>query len=724
MKKRWSAGIAVCVAAGMIVNGCGQTANAPSGDKAGQQETTVSGSEQKETAEEGTESQEALYGASESEDGFRLADDYYEYMNHTFLEDVEVPADSSQWNYFYELENTTAEILDAILSDTVENREQHEPGSGEQKITDLYLTAIDFEEREAVGFGELAMYLDRIVSAGTVQQLLEGAAWAGKELKIGGIFTLIPEVDMGDRENYAVYLLRPELGPGKEILEDGSRTKKLEEYTAYVSDILKLYGKEEGEAQTRAAEIVAFQKAIAAVSLPDEEMWNPENVNNRYTWEELQELFGGIDMGAVFAAAGIDAPAGAEASGDSDNAPAGAEASGELAAAVPDVRYIVMEPEAERCLAGYFTEENLPILKDYAAFCLIDRMAPYLAPSVRDRKLAYLQKGEVQEDRLAADMTQDLFADEFGRIYVELCFSEDSKKNVEAMVEKIVAEYQKRIETYDWLSRAAKETAKEKLEQMEVKAGYPDKWPSELAAADILPKEEGGSLVHNVLEVIRARTSHDWELAAGPVDRARWQTAPQTVTAYYDRLCNELVLPAAVLQAPFYDKNGTEAENLGGIGMIIAHEVIHAFDAAGSLYDDNGNSAGWWTDEDYEGCRKMEIAIEEYYSAIETFDGGHIDGRHTLEENMADLGAIACVTAVVGDDQEALRHMYERYAQTLAWKSSAGNGVAYKSVDDRAPAKVRVNGVLGCEAGFYEAYPGIGAGDEMYVEPAKHVGIW
>ncbi|MCD7906138.1 MAG: M13 family metallopeptidase [Clostridium sp.] len=209
-----------------------------------------------------------------------------------------------------------------------------------------------------------------------------------------------------------------------------------------------------------------------------------------------------------------------------------------------------------------------------------------------------------------------------------------------------------------------------------------------------------------------------------PVDKGKWAMTPQTVNAYYNPSGNEIVFPAGILQAPFYSPEADLATDMGGIGMVIAHEISHAFDSSGALYDEKGNYAMWWTPEDLENFRALSDEVAEYYDGQEGFDGRMVDGRQTLGENIADLGSLSCVTSIVGEDTEGLRRLFTQFATIWASKYTDEAMIRRLNTDVHSPAKVRVNAVLRNADAFYLAYPQLKEGDGMYLEPEKRGGIW
>lgn len=627
-------------------------------------------------------------------------EDYYDYVNHETLKEKPIPGDSNGWSYFYELDQDAYNKLNSILAEIVNNRNEYAEGTREQKAADLYFTAMDMEGRKNAGFGALQPYLDEIRSADDIREYLEAIGTICNELGVSSLIAPSYYEDMKDSSRYGCYLNGADLGPGKETLEDDSQPELKSEYREYVKNIMKYSGLGETEAERAASGILEFQTGLAAAALPLAEQNNPEKTYNPLSAARLRALYPNADIMAFIKAAGAES---------FDN-------------------WIVTDPgEAER-INEYLTEENLPLLKDYSVFCLIKDFSPYLAPEIRDltRQWNNTRKGVTKmrsDEKLAGELVQDTFGFEFGRMYVEEYFSEEDKENVEAMVRRIMAAYKDRIKELQWMSAETKEMAVRKLDHMTLKIGYPDQWPDYYRDAVILPADKG-SLIDNIVSIHRSARAYEAEEIEGKTDRAQWGMTPQTVNAYYNPLNNEIVFPAAILQPPFYDPEAAYASNLGGIGMVIAHEISHAFDSSGALYDENGNYAMWWTDEDMAEFKKLTQKVERYYDQQEVLNGRCVDGKQTLNENIADLGAISCVTSLVGENEKELRLLFRQYARIWASKYTEESMIDRLNTDVHAPAKVRVNAVLSSTDAFYKAYPELKEGDGMYTAPELRVGIW
>lgn len=631
----------------------------------------------------------------------RLEDDYYDYINGQMLAEIQIPGDAGGWSQFYKLDREAYDLLNQVLQESVKNRKNEAKGSLEQKISDLYLTGMDMEGRRTAGFGGLAVYMDGISRASTVKEYLEQAGKIYDDLGVGSIILPQWSEDMSDSTRYALYFDGADLGPGKETLEDAGQEELMSHYLNYISQIMEFTGMKKEDADKSASDILNLQKDLAGSALPLSKQGDPNVIYNPYSRDELKKLFPDGTIEPFLKAAGLDKPD----------------------------TYIVVQEDQIKKISGYLNEESLPLLKQYTIFCLVNDFAPSLTPEIRDSYLEWnnLRRGIKErktDEKLASELTQNILGFEFGRLYVDKCFSKSDKKDIESMIRLILTFYKKQIENLTWMSDETKASAIRKLEHMNLKVGYPDKWPDDYKEASVVSPEDGGNLIDNVLSLQKALIEVNKKKFGKPVDKGEWGMTPQTVNAYYNPTANEIVFPAAILQPPFYDSKADFASNLGGIGMVMAHEVSHAFDSSGSLYDENGNYHVWWTKEDRAKFDELAKQVEEYYSGMDGFEGRKVNGAQTLNENIADLGSMACITAIAGEKGGDLKLLFRQYATIWASKYTPETMIDRLNTDPHSPAKVRVNGVLSATDAFYKTYPEIKEGDAMYVAPDKRVKIW
>ena len=390
---------------------------------------------------------------------------------------------------------------------------------------------------------------------------------------------------------------------------------------------------------------------------------------------------------------------------------------------------MVSDVELTKTAAEYFTEEHLEDLKLYLRLSILSNFGELLNREFTDASEAYsaaLQgiEGSLTDEENAAQAVQQYLSDYLGRVYIEKYFSAEAKADVEAMIDEILDVYAQRIQALDWMSETTKAKAVEKLEAITVNVGYPDKWDDIYDDVEILSAAEGGSYFNNILAMSKAMMADMAASQDEPVDRGEWVMSAYTVNAYYSPQNNSINFPAGILQAPLYDVEADRTENLGGIGYVIAHEISHAFDNNGATFDAQGNQSSWWTEEDYAAFQGLCDQVVAFYTGVEAIPGIACNGALTISENVADLGALACITQIEGQEETPdYQTLYKAAART--WRSTASRETrVYMSLFDvHAPDKLRGSRALQSLDEFYEAFD-IQPGDGMYVAPEARVRIW
>ncbi len=630
----------------------------------------------------------------------RLEDDYYDNINYKTLKHKEISPEDPTWNYYFYLQKEANTQVNSILTDIVNAGDANKEGSVNRKIADLYSCAVDLDGRNKTGLGPLKDTFNDIESAKNIQEYVDAISKIAGETGEMSLLCNYIAPDLKDSNKNIVYIAVPDLILGKEYLETDIYKESWTEYKEYIAKMFMLTGKDEKEAKKIAEDIFAFQKDLASVAMTMDEEQDPSKIYNKYTKEELINLFTNIDFEMVLENMKVSKCS----------------------------EFIVNQVEVEKKINEYLTENNLELLKKFSQFILLNDYAECLSVDMRNAKLDFNNSLNGVEERysdyaLSNMLVQNIAGFELGKIYVKEHFPEENKAAIENMVKDIISVYKKRIDNLDWMSEKTKENAKKKLDNLTIKIGYPDEWPSYFDNVDIVSNEDGGSLISNVLNYDKANNKRGLEKLNKPVNKKEWSMTPQTLNAYYNPSANEIVFPAAILQAPFYDKKADYETNLGGIGVIIAHEITHAFDNNGALYDENGNFNQWWTKEDYENFNNLSKDIIEYYNQFEVLKGHKVNGKLTLSENIADLGAMSCITELAGEDKKELEKLFKNYANIWAMKENEEYTLFKLNTDVHAPDKIRVNAVLSSNNKFYDVYD-IKESDKMYVSPEKRAGVW
>lgn len=647
-----------------------------------------------------SEDTEESGGGDEQDSAVRYQDDFYEYVNQDLLDQITLQATDAHWDWFGELNAIVSEEMDQIIEELAADGQTYPKGSSEQKIKDMYECVSNMENRNQTGLGPLQPHIDTIRNAADIAEYVDALARLSEEFGFSSIVGGYGiRQDRADSSEYAVYMMYADTLIGKEYIENEESKEYVDLYFKYVNDMLTEYGMTEEEAAASTQSIERLLRDICASTLRTEQLYDPNITYNVYTEEELQQLYTNVDIPAMLETLRIKG----------------------------QDKYIVMDVEQAKKINSLLVEENLQALKDYSTFVLLNDTAEYttanFAKLIDDMDNAMYGITQSWEDELIwKRLTQDMLPWDFGTIYVKEHFSAEDKEAVEEMIEQILDEYEVIIRKQEWMSEATREKAIKKLETMQIKIGYPDVWPAALDMMQVTPISEGGSLLSNWLVSMQVMMEDSLNRLGTKVDKTEWDVTPQTINALYSPSNNEIIFPAAILQAPFYDSENSVGANLGGIGFVIAHEISHAFDSSGALYDENGNYDVWWTEEELAEYDRMSQSIVEYYSNYEIM-GMKVNGEQTLMENIADLGAMTCITSIIGDDPYALDDAFTQMTFNWAAEDTASFMMYMLNTDTHAPDKIRVNAVLSSCDAFYEVYD-IKETDDMYVAPEDRVGIW
>jgi putative endopeptidase len=312
-----------------------------------------------------------------------------------------------------------------------------------------------------------------------------------------------------------------------------------------------------------------------------------------------------------------------------------------------------------------------------------------------------------------------------GREYVARHFPPESKAMMEELVGNLLEAYRQSITALDWMSEETKQRAFEKLDMFRSKIGYPDTF-RDYGSLEFVPDD----LLGNVAAANAFETRRQLAKVGAPVDRTEWLMLPQTVNAYYRPGMNEICFPAAILQKPFFSPDAEMAENYGGIGAVIGHEIGHGFDDQGAQYDGAGNLHDWWTPDDKAAFELKSKALIEQYDGFEprALPGEHVNGALTVGENIGDLGgltiALVAYSIATGGDVslEGAQNLFFNWAFCWRTKRRLELDQQYLTVDPHSPPEFRANIVRNLDE--FHAVFGTQEGDGLWLEPEARVRIW
>lgn len=631
-------------------------------------------------------------------EGSNLKDDFYATVNKTALDNSVILPGYSGTSTLMDLGIQVSDEVSGLIRDLAAGGAKTE---GERQIVNFYNNILDTDGRNQAGITPIQPYLTAIDQAQTVEELMQVHSKIYTETGVSTLLGFGLDIDAKDSTQCILVFAgaSPALGKyGYAGAAEGQKTA----YLTYLTDLLVLLGQSQADAQAQADLVWQTDTALAAAGMDSQDLADVDKTYNIYTMDQLQAMFPGTDLAALFALTGLTQTG----------------------------RIQVLDPGQLQAWGEVFASDNaLAILKAYCRLGLATSLGGALNEDFQKAADTFNQSylgtsGSLSKEDQAAQYVQKYFSDGLGMSYVDHYFSAEAKADVEAMVQDILAVYRQRIQNLDWMSQTTKDKALKKLDTMQLNLGYPNDWEDSMAGVPILSKEEGGSFYQNLMAIQQAARQQTIDLQKEGVPEELWGMTVYTVNAMYLPSANSITFPAGILQAPIYDVNASYEENLGGIGYIIAHEITHAFDDNGAKYDENGNAADWWTAEDYAAFQKLCTQVVDRYEGEEAAPGIVCNGALTLSENIADLGAVACITEIAGQ-QEDPDYAALYTAMAKAWRSSYPRQYrAYLSQNDvHAPDKLRVNVVLQNFEEFYDAF-GITEDDGMWLPPDQRVTIW
>ncbi|WP_308301316.1 M13-type metalloendopeptidase [Frankia sp. Mgl5] len=636
----------------------------------------------------------------------RPQDDLFGHVNGRWLAETEIPSDRSSWGPFVQLADDAERQVRDIITDLAA-RDPATQGEDARKIGDLYNSFMDTEAIEALGLGPVRPLLDGARGLSDVRGL---AAFLGELERIGGAGLFGSYVDTDDRnsDRYLFHLRQGGLGlPDESYYHDDKFAETRQKYVDYLTRMLGLGGHPDPEGA--AQRILDVETLLAKGHWERAETRDVQKTYNLMTGGQLAALCPAFDWDAYVTGLG--------------GSLTGPNAT--LAEAC------VRQPSFFEHLSTVLTDTPVEVWRDWLVSRVLRSAAAYLPDVFTEthfdfygRTLSGTPELRARWKRAVA-FVEGAIGESVGREYVARHFPPRAKAQMDDLVANLLAAYHSSISQLDWMTEETKQRAYEKLETFRPKIGYPDRFRDYSA----LPVRRG-DLMGNARAAAAFETDRELAKIGSPVDRDEWFMLPQTVNAYYNPGTNEICFPAAILQKPFFSPDGHPAENYGGIGAVIGHEVGHGFDDQGAQYDGAGNLNDWWTPADKAAFEVKSKTLVEQYNGFESrnLPGEKVNGALTVGENIGDLGGltIAHQAYVISQGGEASREDRRRLFMNWAyvWRSKRRLELErqYLTTDPHSPPDLRANIVRNLDE-FHDVF-GTEPGDGLWLDPADRVRIW
>jgi putative endopeptidase len=643
----------------------------------------------------------------------KASNDFFRYVNGTWLENTQIPSDRNSWGSFNELRQRTDNDALAILKEAAVNP-SYKSNTDQGKAINLYKTILDTVGRNKLGITPLKPYLKKINAIKNTKDL---ETFLIEMEPIGGIGFFGASIGI-DAKNSNRNVINVGLGsvglPDRDyyVSEDADSKEKREKYVLHIAKMLQFIGEKPAAAKINANKILALEIAMSKPRFDRVERRDRRKSYNPMTVKDLQKLTPSINWDNYFTKIGLS---------NVDS-------------------LIVSQPKYLTALEDIFKENKVSDWKAYMKWTLLNRASSQLTTDIEyanwefyGKTLTGAAKQRPREEN-ALQTINGSIGEALGKLYVEKKFPAEAKIKAAKMIKNIFLAFENRINNLAWMSAETKVSAVAKLHKSRVKIGYPDKW-KDYSALTIVSPEEGGTYFDNVKNLAKWRFQENIDELNKPVDKEKWGMSPQTVNAYYNPAYNEIVFPAAILQPPFYNYQADEAVNYGGIGAVIGHEISHGFDDSGSRYNADGNLVDWWTAEDSKQFSALTGALADQYSKLEPLPGTFVDGKFTLGENIGDLGGINAAydglqlylkenpNPGLIDGMTPEQRLFISWA--TVWRTKSRDEAIKNQVktDPHSPGMYRAYVPLQNVDAFYKAFD-IQSNDGMYIAPEKRVKIW
>jgi putative endopeptidase len=627
-------------------------------------------------------------------------DSFFDYANGTWYKKAEFSPDYPLTGVALDLHLLTQGQLRTLIEDSARN-----PASPTaRKVGGLYASFMDEAKIEKLDAAPLQQDLNDIKAIASKADMVR--LMGRSQFGFGSsVFKLGVIPDLKGPKVYTAALIPSGMGlPDRDYYLTDKFKKQRDEYSAYIARTLKMINWP--DADQAAAAILAFEGKIAEASWTKTEQRDPTKIYNVMTPAELKTYAPGFDWQLFFTSLGVR----------------------------PLDRLIVSQNTAVPKIAALFAAAPLDTLKAWQAFKVTDAASPHLSSRFVESRLLFSrvlsgQQANRPRWQRAVSLVDGSLGEALGQEYVKRHFPQSSKRMMEKMVANLQGAMRARIESAAWMSPETRATALKKLSMQRVKVGYPDKW-RDYTALQIDPSD----LYGNVERASAFSMQFEFDRLGKPMDREEWAMTPQTLNAYFNPLGNEIVFPAAYLQAPNFDPKADAAVNYGAIGAVIGHEISHGFDDSGRKFDEVGTLRDWWKPEDAARFTREASKLADQYGSYEGAPGMKVNGRLTLGENIGDQGGVrialdAYHKSLNGRPAPVLggytgdQRFFLGWAQ--GWRNKMREEMAKMTLvsDVHSPFRWRVDGTLRNIDEWYKAF-NVRPGQALYLKPEERIRVW
>lgn len=615
-------------------------------------------------------------------------EDFFQYCNGTWLNGAEIPKNSSEISASLLARARNEELMWRLVVPTMSD-DTSPIGSPEQIVGQFLRTGLDEVGADRQGTRPIQSELDRISAIQSRSDVMGEIARLHR-WSIPAVFRSGVGFDYFNSQHRMLFLTQGGLSLYTRdlYLAEDSHAKNLRiRFQRIVQKTLALSGEDPTSSIHSAQRVLAIESRLAKAWTTESELAIVERNFHKVKFGDLASITSNVDWSRYFYELGANEG---------------------WAVNVEQIDYF-------KIVGKLIQQVPVKDWKTYLRWQFINSISPFLSSDFvqQNFELNAALSGQQQMRSRAQCVLEEADAclgSELGQLLSRSGFGMDCKPKVLTMVQGIRAALHKTIEGLDWMSAETKKTALYKLDHIQVQVCYPEHWPDTTKL-----NLTSGSYVHNVLRAREFEFQRQLDAVSKPADPSDWDIRSYAVDARYRPSLNTAFLPAGILQPPYFDLAADDAFNYGSLGVVIGHELMHAFDGRGRKFDADGNLNNWWSAEDSVEYEKHQQGLIAQFSEYQAIDQLKVDGRLTLEENVADLGGLTVAysafeqtlngqSRLTKDGLSPEQRFFISFGQLFRSKRRPESTRLLIASDPHAPPQIRVKGVLQNMPEFWKAF--------------------
>uniref|UniRef100_A0A673HJ73 endothelin-converting enzyme 1 n=1 Tax=Sinocyclocheilus rhinocerous TaxID=307959 RepID=A0A673HJ73_9TELE len=483
--------------------------------------------------------------------------DFYQYACGGWVRKNPLPDGRSRWSTFNSIWDQNQAVLKHLLGN-----------EAERKTQSYYLSCLNEQRIEELGAQPLIDLIAKIggwniTESWDKDNFLDVLKIVSGPYRAQPFFTVGVSVDPKNSNSNVIQVDQSGLFlPSRDYYLNKTNEKVLKAYLDYMVELGLLLGGDKNSTRVQMQQILDFETALANITVPQDERRDEEKLYHKITIADLQVLAPAVEwldyLNFVLPPLELN-----------DTEPV-----------------VVYAKEYLQQVSDLINKTDHSLLNNYMIWNLVQKGASSLDQrfeNAQDKLLESLygtKKSCTPRWQTCIGNTDDTLGFALGALFVKSTFDKQSKEIAEGMINEIRTAFKEALDDLNWMDEQTRQAAKDKADAIYDMIGFPDFILDSKELDDVYEGYEvtEDNFFQNMINFYNFSARVMADQLRKPPNRDQWSMTPPTVNAYYMPTKNGIVFPAGILQAPFYAQHHPKALNFGGIGVVMGHELTHAFD--------------------------------------------------------------------------------------------------------------------------------------------------